>query len=153
MTKHTFRAIIQTGQGGGAYVRIPFDVEATFGKKRVPVRATIDGIPYRGTLVRMGEPCHILGILKDIRSKIGRTIGDEVEVVLEEDTEPRVVHIPPDLQQALDASPQAKAVFGKLSYTHVKEYVNSILEAKRLETRQARILKTIAALLEQQNKN
>jgi uncharacterized protein YdeI (YjbR/CyaY-like superfamily) len=63
------------------------------------------------------------------------------------------VHIPPDLQQALDASPGAKAVFGKLSYTHVKEYVNSILEAKHLETRQARILKTIAALLEQQNNN
>lgn len=50
--KHSFRAVIEQADGGGAYVSIPFDVEKTFGKKRVPVKATIDGEPYRGSLVR-----------------------------------------------------------------------------------------------------
>jgi hypothetical protein len=64
---HTFQARIEAAGGGGAYVRIPFDVEAAFGKKRVPVNATIDGEHYRGTLVRMDTPDHILIILKEIR--------------------------------------------------------------------------------------
>ena len=65
--KFTFRAIIEDPGGGGAFVRIPFDVEKAFGKKRVPVIASIEGQPYRGTLVRMGEPWHVLIILKEIR--------------------------------------------------------------------------------------
>ena len=125
---------------------IPFDVEQAFGKKRVPVKATINGQPYRGTLVRMGEPHHILIVLKGIRQKIGKDIGDEVEVVLEEDTQPRVVEIPDDLQEALANSPVAKAAFEKMSYTHQKEYVNAILEAKHPSTRSKRILKTIELL-------
>ncbi len=128
------------------YVRVPFDVEATFGRKRVPVRATIDGQPYRGTLVRMGEPCHMLLILKEIRAKIGKTAGDEVEIVLREDTEPRVVEIPPDLGAALAKSPPAQAAFQKLSYTHQREYVNWILEARHPETRLRRVEQTVAKL-------
>jgi len=144
--KHTFRAAIENPSGGGAFVRIPFDVEQTFGKKRVPVKATIDGEAYRGTLVWMGEPCHILGVLKEIREKIGKTFGDEVEVTLEEDTEPRVVEVPPDFQQALDRDPVAKAAFQKMPYTHQREYVCAILEAKREETRRSRIAKSIEML-------
>jgi len=93
--KQHFRALIENAGSGGAYVRIPFDVEKIYGNKRVPVKVTINGEPYRGTLVRMGEPWHILIVLKEIRDKIGKTFGDEVEVILEEDTEPRVVEIPP----------------------------------------------------------
>lgn len=87
--KYTFIATITGAGGGGAYVPIPFDVEQAFGKKRVPVQAAINGEPYRGTLVRMGEPFHILIVLKEIRLKIDKDIGDEVEVMLEEDTQPR----------------------------------------------------------------
>ncbi len=54
----------------GAYIEIPFDVKEVFGKGRVPVHATFDGEPYDGSLVRMGMPCHILGVRKDIRAKI-----------------------------------------------------------------------------------
>jgi hypothetical protein len=68
----------------GAYVEIPFDVKATFGKGRVPVNATFDGVPYQGSLVRMGTPCHILGILKDIRKQIGKQPGSMVHVTIEE---------------------------------------------------------------------
>ncbi len=145
--KHAFRAVIENpGGGGGAFVRVPFDVEQAFGKKRVPINATIDGEPYRGTLVTMGYPCHILIVLKKIRQKIGKDFGDEVEVMLEEDAEPRLVEVPEDFQQALDENPAAKAAFEKMSYTHQREYVNAILEAKREETRRNRIAKAIEML-------
>jgi hypothetical protein len=143
----TFTAIIENAGDGGAFVRIPFDVEQVFGRKRVPVKATINGEPYRGTLVRMGEPFHILIVLKEIRQKIGKNFGDEVEVALEEDDQPRIVEVPPDFQQALDQSPIAKAAFEKLSYTHQKEHVHAILEARRKETRRNRIEKAIGLLL------
>ena len=143
---HTFRAPIENPGGGGAFIRIPFDVEQAFGKKRVPVKATINGEPYRGTLVRMGVPCHILIVLKEIREKIGKTFSDEVEVTLEEDTELRVVEVPPDFQQALDQDPVAKAAFQKIPYTHQREYVHAIQEAKREETRRSRIAKAIEML-------
>jgi len=68
----------------GAYVEIPFDVKATFCKGRVPVNATFDGVPYRGSLIRMQTPCHIIGILKEIRKQIGKQAGDIVHVTIEE---------------------------------------------------------------------
>lgn len=70
----------------GAYVEIPFDVKEKFGKSRVPVHATFDGEPYDGILVKMGTPCHIIGLRKDIREKIGRQPGDTVHVTLKERT-------------------------------------------------------------------
>ena len=65
-----------------AYVEIPLDVKAAFGKGRVPVHATFEGHPYDGSLVRMGTPCHIIGIRKDIRAAIGKQPGDTVRVTL-----------------------------------------------------------------------
>ena len=82
---YTFEAIIQKVEDiDGAYVEIPFDVPAAFGKGRVPVSATFDGEPYAGSLVKMGTPCHIIGIRKDIRAKIGKQPGDTVAVTLAE---------------------------------------------------------------------
>ncbi|MEZ4647550.1 MAG: YdeI/OmpD-associated family protein [Candidatus Eisenbacteria bacterium] len=145
--RRTFRAVIEDAGRGGAFVAIPFDVETVYGKKRVPVRATLGGEPYRGSLVRMGEG-YMLGVRKDIRDRIGKSIGDTIEVVLEEDTEPRVVDVPGDLTAALESAPKAKEIFGGLSYTHQKEYVQWIEEAKREATRQTRIEKTVAMLLD-----
>lgn len=68
----------------GAYVEIPFDVKAEFGKGRVSVHATFDGEPYDGSLVRMKTPCHIIGIRKEIRAKIGKQPGDRVKVTIQE---------------------------------------------------------------------
>ena len=144
--KHTFRAVIEDAGNGGAFVTIPFDVEQAFGKKRVKVLATIQGVPYRGSLVRMGGECHLLPVLKDIRRQTGKSIGDEIEVTVEEDTQPRSVTVPPDLGQALAVEPAAQAFFGQLSYTHQKEYVQWIEEAKRPQTRQTRITKTVEML-------
>jgi hypothetical protein len=144
---HTFRAVIQDAGDGGAYICIPFDVEAAFGKKRVKVLASLDGLPYRGSLVRMGTDCHLLPVLKDIRQQLGKSIGDEIEVSLEEDSQPRLVSVPPDLQAALEADSNAQASFHKLSYTHQKEFVQWVEEAKRPETRQKRIQRTLELLL------
>ncbi len=82
---YTFRAVIQkVPEMDGAYVEVPFDVREVFGKGRVPVHATFDGVEYDGSLVRMGTPGHILGIRKDIRAQIGKQPGDTVEVTVRE---------------------------------------------------------------------
>ncbi len=144
--KQTFKAIIQNAGGGGAFVDIPFDVEKIFGAKKPRVRAVIEGVPYRGLLTRMGGDQHILIILKGIREQIGRTFGDEITITVEPDTEPRVVEIPKELARELKKDKEAKAFFDKLSYTHRREYVNWINEAKKEETPQNRIAKTIEML-------
>lgn len=80
--------IVAAGDSGGAYVRAPFDVRAEFGKGRVFVSATFDGVPYDGSVVNMGEKnpdgsiCYILGVLKSIRAQIGKQPGDIVHVTL-----------------------------------------------------------------------
>lgn len=68
----------------GAYIEFPYDAKAVFGKGRVKVRCTFDGFPYEGLLVRMGTPCHIVGVRKDIRAAIGKQPGDTVHVTLKE---------------------------------------------------------------------
>lgn len=144
--KQTFTAIIQNAGGGGAFVEVPFDVEAAFGSKRPRIKALIEGVPYRGILTRMGTECHLLIILKEIREKIGKTFGDKVTISVEPDTEPRVIELPAELGKAFRAEKKAKAFFDTLSYTHRREYVMWINEAKREETRQRRVAKTIEML-------
>jgi hypothetical protein len=146
--KQTFTAVIQNAGGGGAYVEVPFDVEAAFGSKRPRIKATIEGVPYRGILTRMGTEHHILIILKEIREKTGKSFGDEVTLTVEPDTEPRVLEIPAELKKAFRTEKEAKAFFDRLSYTHQREYVRWINEAKREETRHNRIVKAIAMLKE-----
>ena len=144
--KHTFTATIQNAGGGGAFVEVPFDVEGAFGSKRPKVKAMIEGVSYRGILTRMGTDHHLLIILKEIREKVGKTFGDEVKITVEPDTEPRVIEIPKDLMKELKKDKEAKGFFDKVSYTHQREYVMWINEAKREETRQNRIMKTIEML-------
>ena len=146
--KHTFTATIQNAGGGGAFVEVPFDVEGIFGSKRPKVKALIEGVPYRGILTRMGTECHILGIRKEIREQVSKTFGDEIQVTVEPDLEERVIEIPKDLMKELKKDKEAKTFFDKLSYTHRKEYVTWVTEAKKEETRQNRIVKTIEMLKE-----
>ncbi len=83
--RYEFDAVVQKVPDlDGAYVEFPYDVRSEFGKGRVKVHATFDGVPYDGSLVRMGTPCHIIGILKDIRKQIGKQPGDTVHVTLQE---------------------------------------------------------------------
>ena len=144
--KHTFTATIQNAGGGGAFVEVPFDVEAAFGSKKPKVKAMIEGVPYRGLLARMGGPDHILIIIKGIRQQVGKTFGDEIKVSVELDVEERVADVPAELKRAFKSNKDAKAAFEKLSYTHQKEYVTWINEARKAETREGRIIRTIKRL-------
>jgi len=86
---YEFDAIIQKVPGqDGAYIAMPFDIKVKFGKGRLPVHATFDGEPYDGSIVNMGVKnadgsiCYIIGIRKDIRTKIGKQAGDSVRVTI-----------------------------------------------------------------------
>lgn len=82
---YEFEAVIlKVPDINGAYVEIPFDVKEEFGKGRVKVDATFDGEPYEGSMVKMKTPCHIIGIRKDIREKIGKQPGDSIKVTVKE---------------------------------------------------------------------
>ncbi|HUB30413.1 MAG TPA: YdeI/OmpD-associated family protein [Terracidiphilus sp.] len=150
MKQYKFEATIQSVQGaagrGGACVFFPYDVEKEFGTRgQVPVKITYDGVPYTGTMVKYGHPQHMLPLLKDIREKLGKGPGDAVKVVVERDTSPRTVEVPPELEKLLKKE-KLMPVFEALSYTHRKEYVRWITEARKEETRQARLAKTVTML-------
>lgn len=72
--------ILQNENMDAAYVEVPFDIKALFNKGRLMVHATFDGVPYDGQIVKMGTPCYIIGIRKDIRKQIGKSFGDLVHV-------------------------------------------------------------------------
>ena len=76
--------ILQNENMDAAYVEVPYDIKELFGKGRLPVNATFDGVPYRGQVVKMGTPCYIIGVTKQIRKQLGKNFGDIVEVVLQE---------------------------------------------------------------------
>ena len=127
-------------------ITIPFDVQKTFGTRaRVPVRGTINGFPYRSTIFPMGG-CFMMAVNRQMREGAGAKAGETVSVVMERDTEPRVVTPPADLARALKTNKDAQAAWDKLSYTHQKEYAQSVEEAKRPETRQRRIERAVEML-------
>ncbi len=145
--KQTFTVILEKHPKMEATgITIPFDVEAVFGAKRVPVKATINGAEYRGTVVRMGGK-YMLGIPKGFREDAGIKAGDNIVVTLERDAAERTVAVPQDLAAALKKSKDAAKAWEKLSYTHRKEHVRAIEEAKKAETRTKRIEKAIEMLL------
>ena len=76
--------ILQNEDMDAAYVEVPFDIKALFGKGRLSVHAAFDGVPYDGQIVKMGTPCYIIGVRKDIRKQIGKTFGDKVRVTFRE---------------------------------------------------------------------
>lgn len=146
--KHRFTATIEAGRGGGAWVEIPFDVKEAFGAARPKIKATFDGVPYRGSLAPMGGGVHALGILKAIRETLDKGVGDTVKVIVEADTEPRTVTVPEELRAELRKNPKAKARYEELSYTHRKEYASWVAEAKREETRLRRAAQAVEKILD-----
>src|ERR1700691_2638929 len=138
MKKYKFKATIQDTFSGGAYVLFPNDVKEEFGTRaQIRVKATFDGVPYSGSLVKYGQPQHMLPMLKAIRDQIGKGPGDTVIVVIERDESIRTVEIPAAFKSLLKKE-GLLAGFEKLSYTHRKEYCRWITEAKKEETRQNR---------------
>jgi hypothetical protein len=133
--------------GSWTYLTVPCDVEALLGSKsRIPIKGTIDGLPFRSSLMPQGSGTFILVVNKEIRDQVGKHAGDSVTVVMEPDSGVRTVVIPEDLYDALAIHPQVKDIFEGFSYSHQKEYVDWITSAKKTETRSTRIEKALVMI-------
>jgi bacteriocin resistance YdeI/OmpD-like protein/uncharacterized protein DUF1905 len=142
VARKTFTVQLERVQKTATMFRVPFDLEAAFGRKRPPVKVTIRGHTWR-TTPGVYDGVAYIGLNKDVRAAAGIDAGDRVRVSIELDTEPRTVTVPDDLRSALAGDDAARAAFEKLSYTHRREYVEWIEEAKRPDTRARRIAGTL----------
>jgi hypothetical protein len=143
-----FRTTLLLGGKTATGIRVPPEVVANLGSsKRPAVRATIKGYTYRSTVAPMGGE-FMLPVSAEVRERAGVAAGDEVDVDLVLDTEPREVTVPPDFAEALDRDAAARQSFDGLSYSHKQQHVLAIEGAKSAETRQRRIAKAISMLRE-----
>lgn len=150
MKKIEFEApILQHQNINAAYIEFPFSTHELFGKKgQVKIKAVFDKkIEYRGSLANRGHGCHVLGLTQDVRKSLGKTFGDTVSVELWEDKEERTVELPEDVVEIFNQNKKAKELFDKMSYTHRKEYIRWITDAKKPETRENRKVKMIEMIL------
>lgn len=156
MTKElNFEAVIIDAENGvdAAYIKIPVDVKDVFGSLRPKVKAVFDNkVVYRGLLVRMKTPFHMLLLRKDVRAELGKQAGDSLHVSIVLDTEERIVSIPVELEKAFAEFPETKTFFDKLSFTNRKEYANFIASAKRVETKERRVQQVVERLLKKEKK-
>jgi Bacteriocin-protection, YdeI or OmpD-Associated/Domain of unknown function (DUF1905) len=153
MKKHKFKVKL-VGQPGSevAALKPPFDVVAVFERKgRVPVKGTINGFSFRSSLMNMGDG-HMMVVNAQLRAGAQCRGGDTVAVVMELDEEKRTVEVPSDLKKIIDRDPKAREAWPKLSFTHQKEYVKSIEDAKKPETREKRIATMLDTLRKGQRK-
>jgi nucleotidyltransferase/DNA polymerase involved in DNA repair len=143
-----FRATIELGGKTATGIEVPPEVVESLGAgKRPPVRVTLAGYAYRSTVATM-RGRFMLPISAAVRATAGVAAGDEVDVALALDTEPRVVTVPPDFAAALDADEQARHAFDAMSYSHKLRWVLSIDDAKSEVTRRRRIAKAVETLRE-----
>jgi hypothetical protein len=145
MAPQRFSARVEAGQGGGAFVVVPFDARALWGEARPPVAAIVGGVHYRSRLAVYGGKT-MLGLTKKLRSDASIEIGDEVTIELDRDDASREVDVPAELRAALDAHDDARKTFDTLSFTHRREYATWIAEAKRPQTRRDRAARAIEML-------
>jgi hypothetical protein len=145
--KLRFKTKVQGREVGAvAAITPPVDVAETFGTRgRVPVRGTINGFPYRSSLMPYGG-VHMMPVNQALRRGAGAEPGDVVEVVMERDDEARTVEAPPELKKELAKSKTAQANWEKLSFTHKKEMSISVRDAKQEETRVRRLAKVMQVL-------
>lgn len=147
MPLHKFKAKLVGVEGyDSAALRPPFDVVEVFGRKgRVPVKGTLNGFPFRSSLMNMGEG-HCMVVNAEMRTGAKCKAGDTVKVVMELDTEERKIEVPAYLKKIINSDAQAKERWATLSFTHQKEYVREIEGAKREDTRERRIDQMMDAL-------
>src|SRR3954447_27008050 len=138
-----FRTELQK-RGPAAAIVLDDEQVATVGEgaKRFPVVATVNDYTWRTSVARMGGE-FLVGLNRQVREGAGVAAGDTVDVVVLLDKEPREVDVPDDLAAALEADAEAKAIFDALAFTHRKEYVRWITEAKKDDTRQRRVSQAI----------
>lgn len=136
-----FRATVESAGKTATGIPVPPEIVERLGAgKRPPVRVTIKGYTYRSSVASMGGG-FMVSLSAEHRAGAGVAAGDEIDVELELDTEPREVAVPPDFEIALDADPTARQFFASLSYSNQLRHVLAIEGAKTAETRQRRIIK------------
>jgi hypothetical protein len=141
-----FRATLQLNGKTATGIQVPPEVVTQLGSgKRPSVRVTLQGYTYRSTVAPMGG-VFMLPVSAEVREGAHLAAGDEVEVDVELDSEPREVSLPPDFADALEANLDAKHRFEGLSYSNKRRIVLSVEEAKTAETRQKRIAQAISGL-------
>ena len=143
-----FRTTIELAGKTATGMQVPPQVVEALGSgKRPAVTVTLNGYTYRSTVAPMSGAFY-LPVSAEVREAAGVKAGDDVDVEVELDTAPREVVVPPDFQAALDAAPDARSAFERLSYSNKRQHTLSIEGAKSAETRQRRIEKSISTLRE-----
>jgi hypothetical protein len=147
MAQQKFKVKLLSHAGSSAAIlKPPFDVTAIFHRKgRIPVKGTINGFLFRSSLMNMGDG-HMMVINAQMRAGAGCKAGDTVAILMELDEDKRTVEAPTYLKKMIAADPKTKESWSKLSFTHQKEYVREIEDAKRPETREKRIAAMMDAL-------
>jgi hypothetical protein len=143
-----FRATIELAGKTATGIPVPAEVVEALGSgKKPPVRVTIGGHTYRSTVASRGKR-YLVPLSAENRERAGVAAGDQVDVDLELDSEPRTVAVPPDLADALASAPEARQFFDDLSFSQQQWYVIPIEQAKTPETRARRVTKAIDMLRE-----
>jgi Bacteriocin-protection, YdeI or OmpD-Associated/Domain of unknown function (DUF1905) len=141
-----FRATVELHGKTATGIKVPDVVVAALGAGNRPaVTVTVGGHSYRTTATRMGGR-FLIPLSAENRTAAGVAAGDAVDVDIEPDTAPRDVEVPADLAEALAEDAAAKTTFDALAFTHRKEWVRWVEEAKKAETRATRLAKTVEAL-------
>jgi hypothetical protein len=143
-----FRTTLLQAGGTATGIEVPDEVVTALGAgRRPPILVTINGYTYRNTIAVMGG-VSMVGVSAEHRAGARISGGDEIDVDIELDREPRVVTVPADFAAALDRDPDARRFFDGLSYSARRWHVLSVEGAKTAETRQRRIDKSVATLHE-----
>lgn len=151
MAAHTFQAKLTTPDAPGAWTFVPIPAAVTkalASRARIPVTATVDGVPLQGSLMPDGDGGHFLVVNKAVRTQAGKTTGDTVKVALSKDTTARRVEVPEELATALASFPEAQRAFEAMPYSHQKEHADHVEGAKQAETRARRAQKCVELLLD-----
>lgn len=145
-TTARFHATLLQARRTATGFEVPAEVLARLdGGRRPKVVVTIGGYVYRSSIGSMGGRS-MLPVSAEHRAGAGIAAGDEVDVAVALDTEPRVLAVPPDLAAALAGAPEARRAFDELSYSAQRAHVDPIQAARRAETRARRIARSVAAL-------
>ena len=134
-----------TGDDGMCAIPVTFDPKGVFGKVRAPVKVTVNGYTFRSTIARMNGHTFI-PFRKSNRQAAAVSGGDRVKVRIAADSDERTVDVPADLAKAIRAKSGLWNRWGELSYTHRRESVESVLGAKKPETRERRIARIVESL-------
>ena len=138
-------------KGAWTFLPIPFDVAQAFGSRaRVAVAGTINNFPFRNSLMPEGDGTHSMVVSKALQAGARASAGDLVAVVMDIDRAERKVELQEEFRKALTRAPAARKFFGQLSYSRQKEFTDWIADAKRSETKSARVGKSIARLLKKE---